>query len=56
MNHLLIEAARYRGSGGGYALTLFFRWLWHQIGWWSMFVYVPFGLLALYGLWNGDDN
>jgi hypothetical protein len=39
--HVLMEAGRYRGRGGGrgYEFYLLFRWLWGQIGWWSLLVY-----------------
>lgn len=56
MHHLLHEAGRYHGSGGGYAMYLFFRWLWHEIGWWSMFIIGPLTALGLWGLWNDDQN
>lgn len=36
-------------------MYLFFRWLWHEIGWWSMFIIGPLTALGLWGLW-GDDN
>lgn len=57
-HHLIYEAGRYHGSGGGYALSLFFRWLWHEIGWWSMFIIGPLTGLGLWGMWSdsGEDQ